>query len=113
WFPLLAAGNQAGTSHAAAAGHDGDRDGGSGGQRGTAGEGDGMRIALICMQPDPFAAARGRRRQVAELARAIARAGHEVRVYALGEKAGESTSAFTPEGVTVEYGPAAPPDRHG
>ncbi|MFS8479146.1 MAG: glycosyltransferase [Micromonosporaceae bacterium] len=72
-----------------------------------------MRIALICMQPDPFAAARGRRRQVAELARAIARAGHEVRVYALGEKAGESTSAFTPEGVTVEYGPAAPPDRHG
>lgn len=72
-----------------------------------------MRIALICMQPDPFAAARGRRRQVAELARAMARAGHEVRAYALGEKPGEMASAVTPEGVMVEYAPAPPADPSG
>ena len=64
-----------------------------------------MRIALICMQQDPFEAAGGRRHQVAELARAIARGGHEVRVYALHDGQGEMASAVTPEGVTVEYAP--------
>jgi glycosyltransferase involved in cell wall biosynthesis len=68
-----------------------------------------VRIGLVAVQADPFAANGGRRHQVAELARAMARDGHEVRVYTRGETPGEPASTVNPEGVTVEYGPP-PPD---
>lgn len=68
-----------------------------------------MRIGLVAVPADPFAGNGGRRHQVAELARAMARDGHEVRVYTRGDSTGPPASTVTPEGVTVEYGPA-PPD---
>lgn len=69
-----------------------------------------MRIGLVCMQADPFAATGGRRHPVAELARAMSRGGHEVRVYArrAGTEEPDGAGAHStgpPEGVTVEYGP--------
>ncbi|HEX5741208.1 MAG TPA: glycosyltransferase [Pilimelia sp.] len=73
-----------------------------------------MRVAMISEHASPLAVlgtvdAGGQNVHVAELARALARRGHEVRVYTRRDDAALPDAVPFAEGVTVHHVPAGPP----
>jgi D-inositol-3-phosphate glycosyltransferase len=74
-----------------------------------------MKVAMVSEHASPLAKlgdkdAGGQNTHVAELARAMARRGHEIRVYTRRDDPGLADQVPLDDGVTVEHVPAGPPE---